>query len=59
LRGGVKFIDYLNEHHNYGTDISPSLIQAGKSFLDQLGLRAKIDDENFTHSDGFDFGKFA
>ncbi|MEX0450077.1 class I SAM-dependent methyltransferase [Spiribacter sp. 221] len=41
LRGGVRFINYLDEEKYTGFDISKGVIQAGMEKLDELGLGNK------------------
>lgn len=41
LRGGVYFIDYLNQGRYFGLDINKSLIEAGKKELQKAGLNEK------------------
>lgn len=54
LRGGVRFIDYLNPLNYFGLDINPHLIQKGRDFELNDTLRAKVTDENFTHNSNFE-----
>ncbi len=42
LRGGVKFIDYLDSGNYYGLDVNSSLLKAAKVELVQAGLEAKL-----------------
>jgi hypothetical protein len=62
LRGGVHYIDYLNEGNYFGLDINSSLIEAGKIEVEEAGLSHKkpnllIDDEFSVEKFGtkFDF----
>lgn len=41
LRGGVRFVRYLDRGNYYGLDINTSLIEAGKKELAQEGLMGK------------------
>ncbi|WP_110186701.1 class I SAM-dependent methyltransferase [Pokkaliibacter plantistimulans] len=41
LRGGLHFINYLEEQHYYGLDINNSLINAGKIEIQEAGLTHK------------------
>jgi len=41
LRGGVRFIDYLDSGNYFGMDINASLIRAGRLELKQAGLCEK------------------
>lgn len=42
LRGGWRFIDYLDTGHYYGIDISPDILIAAKKTLTQRGLQDKL-----------------
>nr|VFJ72947.1 MAG: Methyltransferase domain-containing protein [Candidatus Kentron sp. FW] len=52
LRGGVRYIQYLQEGNYYGLDINGSLIEAGRIEVDEAGLSNKnptlIVDEKFS-----------
>ncbi len=41
LRGGLHFISYLDTGKYTGMDISPELLEKGKSFLKEAGLESK------------------
>ena len=41
LRGGIKFIEYLNTENYFGIDINQSLIDAGKYEIEQADLSEK------------------
>ncbi|MCF7970792.1 MAG: class I SAM-dependent methyltransferase [Methylococcaceae bacterium] len=56
LRGGIHFIDYLNEGNYYGLDINSSLIEAGKIELEEAGLTKK--NPNLIVNDSFLFENF-
>jgi len=58
LRGGVKFVDYLIKYNYYGTDISEDLIKKGITYLDELGLKDKVNNGSFIANGNFDFKKF-
>lgn len=54
LRGGVRFVQYLDPGHYCGMDRSPELLDAGKRELARAGLSEKqallLADENFAFS---------
>ena len=54
LRGGRHFIEYLNEYNYYGTDLNPSLIEAGRTKELTREQNRKVRDSNFIASDNFD-----
>lgn len=56
LRGGVRFIDYLDPFHYFGVDINAALIRAGIDRELTPQAQAKIDARSFRVSDDFDFG---
>lgn len=56
LRGGIKFIDYLDSGKYYGTDINESLIRAGNIEIQEAFLTHK--NANLMISDGFEFSSF-
>lgn len=43
LRGGVKFVEYLEGGHYFGIDISPSLLEAG--YAQEISLRQDLADK--------------
>ena len=53
LRGGVKFIEYLEPKHYFGHDINPHLIKKGRDLELNDELRSKVSDDNFTHNANF------
>lgn len=63
LRGGLRFINYLDAGHYTGVDISADILDAGRGFLDAAGLKAKnpnlfqVSDLSFDDYDGatYDF----
>lgn len=62
LRGGVKFVEYLNDGHYFGIDISPSLLEAGyaQEITSRQDLADKLPWSNLKCTDTFDahsFGK--
>jgi SAM-dependent methyltransferase len=62
LRGGVKFVKYLNRNHYFGIDISPSLLEAGyaQEIAPRQDLADKLPRDNLKCVDNFDavsFGK--
>lgn len=56
LRGGIHFIEYLDEANYHGLDINSSLIEAGKMELANLGLTDKRPD--LFVDDKFEASKF-
>ncbi|MGM0884266.1 MAG: methyltransferase domain-containing protein [Bacillota bacterium] len=56
LRGGVYFINYLNNSNYYGIDINQSLIEAGKKELEKADLLNKH--PNFLVNEDFQFNLF-
>jgi cyclopropane fatty-acyl-phospholipid synthase-like methyltransferase len=56
LRGGVHYVNYLQESHYYGLDINASLIEAGKVEVEKSGLAAKK--PKLIVDDKFSFDKF-
>ncbi|HMJ73569.1 MAG TPA: class I SAM-dependent methyltransferase [Solirubrobacterales bacterium] len=59
LRGGVHFIEYLDEGNYFGMDINQSLLDAGYDVeLKRLGLQAKMPRKNLICSDNFDVEQF-
>jgi len=57
LRGGVRFIRYLDAGHYYGIDINASLIEAGKRELEEERLGDK--NPHLLVNDKFEVGRFA
>lgn len=55
LRGGVKFIEYLEPLKYYGTDINTQFIQAGFDNELNASQRQKLGRQSFRVSDHFDF----
>lgn len=56
LRGGVKFISFLNAFNYYGFDLNLALIEAGlKIELPKLGLDNKVSIENFAAAPDFEY----
>ena len=53
LRGGLHFIGYLEPGHYWGLDISPVILEAGRSFLRQAELAHKSPRLSLT--EGFTF----
>jgi len=43
LRGGVKFVEYLDSEHYFGIDISPSLLEAG--YAQEIASRRELADK--------------
>ena len=56
LRGGVRFVRYLDRGNYYGLDINASLIEAGKEELAQQGLVGK--QPNLLVNDKFEMARF-
>ncbi|MUH73210.1 class I SAM-dependent methyltransferase [Psychrosphaera haliotis] len=56
LRGGVKYIDYLDLQHYHGVDINESLIKAAYKEIEEYKLEEK--QANLIVSDSFEFEKF-
>lgn len=56
LRGGIKFINYLDPGKYYGLDINKSLIDAGNYEIDQANLNNKK--AHLLVNDAFDFELF-
>lgn len=55
LRGGIHFIEYLNEFNYYGTDINPNLIELGLTKELNPSFKNKVNTNNFIISKNFDF----
>jgi SAM-dependent methyltransferase len=59
LRGGTKFISYLDENLYFGIDSNSSLLDAGYNIeLKSLGLENKLQQHNLVCDDGFCFDAF-
>ncbi len=56
LRGGVRFVDYLEPGHYFGLDIDGTLLEAGKRELAAVGLGGKA--VTLLEDDAFRFGRF-
>lgn len=65
LRGGIKFIEYLQPLHYFGMDINPHLIARGRELELNKLQKQKINDTSFTSNanfsvdfavDSFDYG---
>lgn len=60
LRGGVKFVEYLNPGRYFGIDISPALLEAG--YAQEIALRpdlaGKLPRGNLKCVDDFDAASF-
>lgn len=56
LRGGVKFIPYLDAANYYGIDINESLLTAAAQEIEQANLQAKK--PNLLLNSGFEFNQF-
>jgi cyclopropane fatty-acyl-phospholipid synthase-like methyltransferase len=57
LRGGVKFVEYLNSDSYFGVDINQSLLDAGKIELANAGLTHKA--VKLANSNSFDASQFS
>ena len=57
LRGGVRFVSYLDAGNYYGMDINASLVEAGKRELAEKGLEGK--GPHLLVADRFDLRGFA
>lgn len=53
LRGGVRFVEYLDPGHYFGVDVNQSLLEAGYERELDDALRAKLPRENLRVSDRF------
>lgn len=53
LRGGLHFIEYLDEGGYYGVDISAQALEAGRAFLRERGLEGKRSTLRLTHDLSF------
>lgn len=53
LRGGIHFIDYLNESNYFGIDINQSMLKAGQSEINKHSLTNK--NPTLIYDDSFDF----
>ena len=59
LRGGVRFVPYLEPGHYHGFDINRSLIDAGyEREIEPAGLAERLPRENLAVSHDFDCGVF-
>jgi len=56
LRGGIRFIEYLEPLRYHGTDINPVLISAGVHRELTRAQRAKVRPESFIVSEDFQIG---
>ena len=60
LRGGVKFVRYLQAGHYFGTDLNGSLLDAGYEIeIANEGLTGKLPRTNLREDSEFDFTPFA
>jgi len=56
LRGGIKFVAYLEAGHYFGTDLNRSLLDEGYDVeLAQLGLTGKLPRSNLIEDGAFDY----
>lgn len=59
LRGGVKFIDYLDKHNYFGIDASKGLIEAGLNYeVPKHNLQNKVKFSNFILDYSFSIERF-
>src|SRR4051794_25280109 len=56
LRGGVRFVEYLDSGNYYGLDINPSLLRAGRRELTKAGLSER--GAHLIVDDAFRFSRF-
>ena len=56
LRGGIKYLAYLNPRNYYGLDINQSLIDAGRMEVAELNLQDR--EANLLVSDTFELHRF-
>ncbi len=56
LRGGLRFIDYLDPGNYYGIDLNASLIEAGRVEVERAGLSAKA--PNLLVTEAFEARRF-
>lgn len=60
LRGGVKFVEYLEANNYAGIDAHVALLEKGHSQeLSKLGLDSKLSRSRLVHTDTFDLSSFA
>jgi cyclopropane fatty-acyl-phospholipid synthase-like methyltransferase len=60
LRGGIHFIDYLDEGNYFGMDLNQSLLDAGYEVeLKNLGLQDKLPRDNLLCNGDFEVEQFA
>lgn len=54
LRGGIKFVDFLNKGNYYGMDVNHGLVKAGLDYeIPKVKLEDKIVRSNFLITDSF------
>lgn len=59
LRGGIRFVDYLDSGNYFGLDVNQSLLDAGYEIeLSEVGLEKKLPRENLLCSGDFEVGRF-
>lgn len=58
LRGGVKFVDYLDAGNYFGIDLNASLLEAGRQEIAQLNLSDKLPHSNLAQADQFQASSF-
>lgn len=59
LRGGVRFVPWLDAGNYYGFDINPSLLDAGYDReIVPAGLASRLPRSNLVADDNFDFSAF-
>ena len=59
LRGGIRFVDYLDRGNYFGIDVNQSLLDAGFEVeLAMLGLQEKLPRENLLCDADFSFERF-
>lgn len=59
LRGGVRFVEYLNPGNYYGLDLNESLVEAGYTVeIPRAGLEGRLERDHLRVTDDFDATPF-
>lgn len=58
LRGGVRFVEYLEPGRYFGIDVNPSLLEAGRAELRAAGLAGRLPAENLLATGEFEAWRF-
>lgn len=58
LRGGVRFVEYLEPGRYFGFDVNPSLLEAGRVELAAAGLGDRLPAENLLATGEFEAWRF-